>query len=465
MLLLALLACRSKDLLDSGVLLVDSVVDSADSDRPDDTGCDEVFLLYRDADGDGYGAGPAQDSCVPLEGFVEVDGDCDDAIALIHPGAEESDCTDPVDYNCDGSVGYVDGDGDGHAACVDCDDADAAVNLDATEVCNDVDDDCDGLIDDQDDPVEGTSTWYADTDGDGLGDPDSAVEACDAPAETVADATDCDDGSGDVGGATTWYSDTDGDGFGDATATAAACEQPSGFVSDATDCDDASYSVNPDADELCGNKTDDDCDGSTDEDDAIDATTWTVDADGDGYADSSGATTVACEQPSGYASVTGDCDDADSGVNPGATEVCDGIDQDCDGDQDDGNVCPCDVEYYGGDAYLFCETASPWTTAQSTCSGVGYHMLTVDDATENAWADSTADTYSTGKWWIGFNDRTTEGTWVWESGSSSTYTNWRGGEPNDSGGNEDCAQLNRYTDQTWNDEPCSSSFRFICEAN
>ena len=56
-------------------------------------------------------------------------GDCDDDDAIYNPGATEDDCTDPIDYNCDGSVGSVDLDGDGFWACEECDDTDASINL------------------------------------------------------------------------------------------------------------------------------------------------------------------------------------------------------------------------------------------------------------------------------------------------------------------------------------------------
>ena len=70
-------------------------------------------------------------------------------------------------------------------------------------------------------------------------------------------------------------------------------------------------------------------------------------------------------------------------------------------------------------------------------------------------------------WWIGYTDEDSEGNFEWVSGSSSGYTNWNSGEPNDAGfGGEDCAVLS-YFGGDWNDLPCWFSFSsyqtFICE--
>jgi hypothetical protein len=103
-----------------------------------------------------------------------------------------------------------------------------------------------------------------------------------------------------------------------------------GWTSD-EDCDDTDDTVHPDAQELC-NGVDDDCDGDTDED-AIDASTWYPDHDGDGFG-SEVVLSQACSQPSDHVGVGGDCDDGDDEVSPDATETCDGIDNDCDGEVD-----------------------------------------------------------------------------------------------------------------------------------
>jgi hypothetical protein len=332
-----------------------------DCDGLVDDGDDSVTgtsTWYGDADGDGYGdAASATEACEQPSGTAAYAGDCDDGDAAYNPGASEEDCTDPNDYNCDGSSGYADDDGDGWAACEDCDDGDAAIHEGAEERCDGVDNDCDGVVD-EDDAVD-PATWYADGDGDGYGDPSSTTRACDQPTGFVSAtyATDCDDSDADVSpvdpercdgvdndcdgatdeagavDATTWYLDYDGDGYGGARVHTEACSQPSGYTADSSDCDDTDASAHPGATELCDG-ADNDCDGDTDEADAADASAWYTDSDGDGYGDPTSATT-ACTAPSGQVADDSDCDDGDAAVHPGAAELCNGLDDDCDGLVDD----------------------------------------------------------------------------------------------------------------------------------
>ena len=256
-----------------------------DCDNEVDEGLRATF--YRDLDGDGYGDPTADTlSCSQPADHVVLAGDCADTDPDRHPGAPETDCTDPVDYNCDGSVGFADVDGDGVAACEDCNDGDAEIYAGANEVCDDKDNDCDGDVDE--DPLDG-NTFYIDHDGDGFGDPEEnyAVVAC-----------------------------------GDA---------PSGFVEDNTDCNDLAATAYPDAEEFCDG-LDNDCNGLIDVDDpdVTDAGYYYPDSDGDGFGEE-GALTRACENLDGFITVGGDCDDTRELVNPDMTEVCNnGLDDDCD---------------------------------------------------------------------------------------------------------------------------------------
>ncbi|MCB9797689.1 MAG: CHAT domain-containing protein [Alphaproteobacteria bacterium] len=194
--------------------------------------------FFADNDGDGVG-GEAFAACGPEPGLVEGGGDCDDADAAKHPGAPEA--------------------------------------------CDQVDNDCDGRVD-----------------------------------EDVVDRP--------------WYADRDQDGFGGASEKI-SCAQPRGYVAEGGDCDDADAARHPGAEEVCDG-VDDDCDGQADE--GVRARTWFQDRDQDGYG--SAKSQEACAQPRLYVAEGGDCDDGDASRHPGATELQDQVDQDCDGAIDEGTT-------------------------------------------------------------------------------------------------------------------------------
>jgi len=109
-----------------------------------------------------------------------------------------------------------------------------------------------------------------------------------------------------------------------------------GFFSD-EDCDDNNSQINPDAIEWCDG-IDNNCDGVVDEPTAQNAQTWYADLDGDGWGDDSD-TTDACDAPPDTSANAGDCDDSDPAAYPVADEVCDGVDNDCNKEIDEDDVC------------------------------------------------------------------------------------------------------------------------------
>ena len=200
-------------------------------------------------------------------------------VLLTAIGCKDGGSTDTSNPDDTGpSTSAEDADGDGYTADVDCDDDDADVHPDADEVCNGEDDNCDGEAD------EGITV--------------------------------------------TWYVDRDGDGYGDEGTTQDSCDELSGMVTDGTDCNDDDETMYPGADEYC-DSADNDCDGDVDED-AVDQSTLYEDADGDGVGVEDGKSVTGCDSEDGYAAEVGDCDDADASRYPGAGELCDGIDNDCD---------------------------------------------------------------------------------------------------------------------------------------
>ena len=226
----------------------------------------------------------------------------------------------------------VDTDGDGVVDYEDCAPEDPDVFPGNVEVCDGIDNDCNGVSDGT--QAEDVTTWYIDGDGDGYGSDNGAVNvACDQPSGFADQAGDCDDLDPEVHPGTIWYPDVDGDGFGDDATPIESCESPGDlFIHQGGDCFDGDASVHPDADEYCDG-VDTDCDGELDDADALDAGEWYLDDDGDGYGGEDTLVT-SCDQPSGYGSEGGDCDDDNADVHPYSTKrevPFDGIDNDCDG--------------------------------------------------------------------------------------------------------------------------------------
>jgi choice-of-anchor B domain-containing protein len=265
--------------------------------------CPNPVTYYRDSDDDGYGdPNNSYTGCAQAEGWVTNNSDCDDSNDLINP--------------------------------------------DASEVCDDIDNDCDNLIDDDDpDAIAGNNTFYIDDDGDGFGNAQITIMSCTAPAGYVEDNTDCDDSNPNInpdapevcdgidnncnnqideGGLTTFYADADGDGFGDINVTIQDCTAPANYVADNTDCDDNDPNINPNATETCDG-IDNNCNNQIDEGALL---TFYADVDGDNFGDNN-VSVQACTAPANYVTDNTDCDDNNPNINPNATELCDGIDNNC----------------------------------------------------------------------------------------------------------------------------------------
>ncbi len=242
---------------------------------PAETGLDSEIYDSEPVDTD-------SDSNVPLD-TDDTDG-TDSDTAVDTDGDTDAEDTDDTD------LPPVDADGDGSIFGVDCDDEDPLRSPDFVEICDLIDNDCDLLVDV--DATDGVEHW-ADADGDGFGDPSTGELTCVVPDERVLNSD---------------------------------------------DCDDSDPMVNPNGTEVCDeDDADEDCNGVVDDADvgvlADGKVAWYQDSDADGYG--TGDQHLSCDPPGLASAVAGDCKDAVATIHPGADELCDGIDQDCDGTEDE----------------------------------------------------------------------------------------------------------------------------------
>jgi len=341
------LFCDGVEPCTDGFCAAGTAPDCADTDACTADSCDEDIdsCVNEPPDVDGDGHSP-----------IDCGGDdCDDGDANRFPGNVEVCDSDNHDEDCDpASFGNEDRDGDGYfdARCCntdaagaavcgdDCDDVHTAVHPSATETCDGFDNNCDGETD------EGVSvSVYPDTDFDGHGDDSASAEMhcadavgfsvlnddCDDTNPTIytgqveiCDAldNDCDGVVDDSPIPVTWYADSDGDGFGSAASgSMVSCAPIPGYTLTSQDCDDADAAINPAAAELCDGK-DNNCAGGADY--RIGLNDF-EDDDADGIVD------IGCGAPLGV-----DCDDGDPLTGGGQPEVCDGRDNNCNGEVDEG---------------------------------------------------------------------------------------------------------------------------------
>jgi len=163
----------------------------------------------------------------------------------------------------------------------------------------------------------------------------------------------------------------------------------------------------------------------------------------------------------GFGACTDDCNDTSDQARPGGTEVCDGLDNDCDGQVDE-VMCPCSEETIMGLRYLFCDVMVSWRVAKSECEGRGGSLATFSERTMSDEAFAHASVLQpTRSWYLGATDSAEEGTWL-DGNDQTLSTYFAPGEPDDFGG-EHCAALASFADGDWEDVRCNTLLPYICQ--
>ena len=327
---------------------------------------EEVKTFYRDVDQDNFGSAIAVSACRAPAGYVSASGDCNDSTKEIFPGA--------------------------------------------LDICDGLDNDCNGKIDDA--PLQ---TFYRDYDRDSYGSPTVTTVACVKPSGYVPVAGDCNDRKATVypgapelndsldnncngvvdenAALKTFYRDADKDGYGNASAKTTAYLQPAGYVLTAGDCNDANVAIHPTAAELCDG-IDNDCNGVID--DRLTLKTFYQDYDKDGYGNAA-VKKAACAAPAGYVSVSGDCNDKNAAIKPGAIEIArNGLDDNCNGQIDETSNRYVNVNLYGGTNAYSNTTWNNWNVGTAKAINKSITALKYSDGTTSTVAAVLSSTEAVG---------------------------------------------------------------------
>nr|XP_046272979.1 lactose-binding lectin l-2-like [Scatophagus argus] len=127
--------------------------------------------------------------------------------------------------------------------------------------------------------------------------------------------------------------------------------------------------------------------------------------------------------------------------------------------------CPTFWYSFNGRCYKYVSSHLNWADAELHCVSEGANLVSIHSQEEQTFVKDLVKNFdpNEGWTWIGLSDTHKEGSWMWSDGSAVDFTFWAPQEPNNQGGNENCAHLNFGSDFKWNDRPCDSTYTSVCE--
>ncbi|XP_022806221.1 lectin BRA-3-like, partial [Stylophora pistillata] len=122
-------------------------------------------------------------------------------------------------------------------------------------------------------------------------------------------------------------------------------------------------------------------------------------------------------------------------------------------------ICQPGWDYFDGYCYFTSLLSSTWPTAETKCAKMGSNLVTVHNQEENVYIQHR---HNGEKSWIGLNDRSVEGSFVWTKKGTSNFSYWAPNQPNNYT-DQDCVHtLGAKNGYTWNDVSCDNCFKFTC---
>ncbi|XP_073724614.1 ladderlectin-like [Misgurnus anguillicaudatus] len=122
--------------------------------------------------------------------------------------------------------------------------------------------------------------------------------------------------------------------------------------------------------------------------------------------------------------------------------------------------CPHGWTAFGVKCYKFFSQSVNWATAEKNCQSIDANLASVRNTVQNDFLLRLVP--GTTRAWIGGHDGEVDGQWLWTDGSQFDLTNWCPGSPSNTGGKENCLEINDSKNHCWNDEPCSTTMNYIC---